>query len=470
MPHLAVVVSEESIISNPDTCVGPVNICITMPLCIMQHPKSNPYVLVNHMHASPRLIPGMVLQKEMLFKEWADYNNKYDRCPKNEEIESFSNQCFEKRRRELEDEDRDHPLLVILEEPLDATQVKNLINNEKKKRHRAPNSSFHPGIGCKTVFTYLILVTQCHPIPLPSDFHSSAGTAFPFAVLQGLPLTDAAIVMKGWLQSQQEEKTCDSNDKLTKTHTKIPSPHLEVSSASEQSGEASYDKFIKRDSQEGPMSQPITPRSMPGAFRRKILAATLTPFTLDGTSEDESETHDLNLADPKGISMSQSTSGATVSRMDYTDTSSRIVRPKHLQDLPKVVQSTAGEVLGMALFQKNHSDALAQSIPMQLLSDCQPGAPLNTLQQQHVAMTPLAQSIASAAVTACNQALSTMLGQNSPVNLFQIQQLVKSVVDEQVHKAAARQQAQLWQWQQQQPPLSQFWQVMQMIQGLQGGS
>ena len=78
----------------------------------------------------------LLLQKEMLFKEWEDFAKKHSRCPKSQEIQSFSEKSFRNRRKELEAEDPNHPLLVILEEPLDAIQVKNLFNNEKKKKKK----------------------------------------------------------------------------------------------------------------------------------------------------------------------------------------------------------------------------------------------------------------------------------------------------------------------------------------------
>lgn len=84
------------------------------------------------------------LQKDLLCKQWADFAAANNRCPRMDEIEDFSRKSFLQRRRQLEEEDPDHPLLVILECPLDATQVKNLINNEKKKRQRArPTSTSH---------------------------------------------------------------------------------------------------------------------------------------------------------------------------------------------------------------------------------------------------------------------------------------------------------------------------------------
>ena len=98
----------------------------------------------------------LLLQKEMLFKEWDDFSTKHSRCPKSQEIQSFSEKCFRNRRKELEAEDPHHPLLVILEEPLDAIQVKNLFNNEKKKKKKqartSTNGKQHTRLGGKPLF------------------------------------------------------------------------------------------------------------------------------------------------------------------------------------------------------------------------------------------------------------------------------------------------------------------------------
>jgi uncharacterized membrane protein (DUF106 family) len=102
------------------------------------------------------------------------------------------------------------------------------------------------------------------------------------------------------------------------------------------------------------------------------------------------------------------------------------------------------------------------------------------------------QSIAALAMNSCNQSLLPILSQSLPVNVLQIQEVVKSIVDEQVQKLFAQQQLHAWQQkqfqeqqlaaqlrlqqqqqqQQQQrqqhaPPLSQLLSVLQLLQGSQ---
>jgi len=386
--------------------------------------------------------------KDMLVKTWATFSERNHRCPKMEEIEAFSKECFETRRIELEEEDPEHPLLAILEAPLDATQVKNLVNNEKKKRHKAVTSS------------------------------SSKPGMFPFAALQGMPLGDAAAMMQSWLQSAAAHQNGEnaSLGKLPET----PKPKkLQNREASSQSSAPSSEPLLqcRREPQSPPSTGTLTPMSKGNEFTRSALARVLSNFNLEATSEDESETHPI----PGDIkqSFSGTTSNATtVARFgshvaDSLDTSSKHqIRPKPLYDLSRVVQCTAAEALGMTLFRQNFAESQNSVAPVQLLPDS-PSASLGGA-LPNVASSPLTQSIASAAAVACNQALSGLMGPTMPINLFQIQELVKSVVEEQMQKIAAQQQLQMCLQQQQHsdeaaaPPMSQFWQVMQLVQGLPG--
>lgn len=75
-------------------------------------------------------------QKDQLFDDWMAFAKKHRRCPKPEEVTELSERAFEKRRAILISEDATHPHLSILEEPLDAVQVKNLVNNEKRRRSK----------------------------------------------------------------------------------------------------------------------------------------------------------------------------------------------------------------------------------------------------------------------------------------------------------------------------------------------
>lgn len=53
-----------------------------------------------------------------------------------DEVAKLSEEAFLARRAALKIEDPTHPHLSILEAPLDAVQVKNLVNNEKRRRSK----------------------------------------------------------------------------------------------------------------------------------------------------------------------------------------------------------------------------------------------------------------------------------------------------------------------------------------------
>mmetsp|Transcript_37035 Transcript_37035/g.88034 ORF Transcript_37035/g.88034 Transcript_37035/m.88034 type:complete len:387 (+) Transcript_37035:252-1412(+) len=74
--------------------------------------------------------------KDQLYEDWLAFCREHRRCPKGQEITQLSESAFEKRRAALSSEDPLHPHLSILEEPLDEIQVKNLVNNEKRRRAR----------------------------------------------------------------------------------------------------------------------------------------------------------------------------------------------------------------------------------------------------------------------------------------------------------------------------------------------
>mmetsp|Transcript_1282 Transcript_1282/g.3674 ORF Transcript_1282/g.3674 Transcript_1282/m.3674 type:complete len:291 (+) Transcript_1282:96-968(+) len=74
--------------------------------------------------------------KDQLFDDWIAFTKKHRRCPKVEEVKELSEIAFEKRRSALKAEDANHPHLSILEAPLDPVQVKNLVNNEKRRRSK----------------------------------------------------------------------------------------------------------------------------------------------------------------------------------------------------------------------------------------------------------------------------------------------------------------------------------------------
>ena len=87
----------------------------------------------------------LIQQKDQLFDDWIAFTKKHGRCPRIEEIAELSQIAFDKRRAALAAEDQLHPHLSILEAPLDAIQVKNLVNNEK--RRRAKLVSQYPSAG-----------------------------------------------------------------------------------------------------------------------------------------------------------------------------------------------------------------------------------------------------------------------------------------------------------------------------------
>ncbi|XP_075264996.1 uncharacterized protein LOC142357223 [Convolutriloba macropyga] len=74
--------------------------------------------------------------KDQLFDDWTAFTQKHRRCPRIEEVKELSEVAFEKRRSALKSEDPNHPHLSILEAPLDPVQVKNLVNNEKRRRSK----------------------------------------------------------------------------------------------------------------------------------------------------------------------------------------------------------------------------------------------------------------------------------------------------------------------------------------------
>jgi len=74
--------------------------------------------------------------KDLLFDEWVSFSRKHKRCPKMDEVATLSERAFLARRQALKEEDPYHPHLSILEAPLDAVQVKNLVNNEKRRRSK----------------------------------------------------------------------------------------------------------------------------------------------------------------------------------------------------------------------------------------------------------------------------------------------------------------------------------------------
>ena len=82
------------------------------------------------------MLPCHPEQKDQLFDDWTAFTQKHRRCPRIEEVKELSEVAFEKRRSALKSEDPNHPHLSILEAPLDPVQVKNLVNNEKRRRSK----------------------------------------------------------------------------------------------------------------------------------------------------------------------------------------------------------------------------------------------------------------------------------------------------------------------------------------------
>jgi hypothetical protein len=93
-----------------------------------------------------RFVIVVAPQKDLLFDEWVSFSRKHKRCPKMDEVATLSERAFLARRQALKEEDPYHPHLSILEAPLDAVQVKNLVNNEKRRRSKLV-SHFPQGSG-----------------------------------------------------------------------------------------------------------------------------------------------------------------------------------------------------------------------------------------------------------------------------------------------------------------------------------